>query len=724
MVRGSQAWMMVGLALAGGLVGSPVEAQAQAAPASEVQAQVAEQTLFAPGMALGEGRLELRFAEARVTERGTLRIRLKPGTEWPEVCLRAPDGKWDVSRFGYLNMRVSNVGPAAAGMGWRIDNKGADGSRNCLQVFGNVVPGQSYEYIVPIVRGTSDGLKVKMFGMRGYPPEIGGGMGGGRSIDPSRVLCVRMFGHNLTEPIEMEIERIWASGTPGKQAEFRQVDPDRFFPCIDTFGQFIHREWPGKVHSLDELRGRIAEEERDLAAHPGPQGWNRWGGWADGPQLKATGFFRVEKYQGKWWLVDPDGRLFISHGADCVTYGNSTPIDDREHWFQDFPGNDEAFKSCWGTQWHVVNGYYQGKRPRTFDISQANVRRKYGEDWFARFSDVTHRRLRSWGMNTIANWSNERIYLQRRTPYFACLGTSGRRLEGSRGYWGKFVDVFAPEFAESIRKSIRGQVGKSANDPWCIGYFVDNEMSWGGELDLAKAALMSPAEQPAKRVFVDDLKAKYGDDIAKLNAAWGTAHASWDALVASREEPPAAARQDLLDFTRKTARQYFRTVRDAIREVAPNQLYAGCRFAWSNRVATETAAEFCDIVSYNLYRRDVSAFRCTSGKDVPVIIGEFHFGALDRGMFHTGLVSTPSQEARAQAYYTYVAGMLRNPQLVGCHWFKYMDEPCTGRGLDGENYQIGFLDIADTPYQETVDKCREVGYQMYRLRLEASPEQK
>ena len=109
---------------------------------------------------------------------------------------------------------------------------------------------------------------------------------------------------------------------------------------------------------------------------------------------------------------------------------------------------------------------------------------------------------------------------------------------------------------------------------------------------------------------------------------------------------------------------------------------------------------------------------------MPVIIGEFHFGALDRGMFHTGLVSTPSQEARAQAYYTYVAGMLRNPQLVGCHWFKYMDEPCTGRGLDGENYQIGFLDIADTPYQETVDKCREVGYQMYRLRLEASPEQK
>jgi len=25
--------------------------------------------------------------------------------------------------------------------------------------------------------------------------------------------------------------------------------------------------------------------------------------------LEATGFFRVEKYKGRWWFVDPDGRL-------------------------------------------------------------------------------------------------------------------------------------------------------------------------------------------------------------------------------------------------------------------------------------------------------------------------------------------------------------------------------------------------------------------------------
>jgi hypothetical protein len=36
---------------------------------------------------------------------------------------------------------------------------------------------------------------------------------------------------------------------------------------------------------------------------------------------------------------------------------------------------------------------------------------------------------------------------------------------------------------------------------------------------------------------------------------------------------------------------------------------------------------------------------------------------------------------------------------------------------DEENYQIGLVDIADTPYQETVAACRRVAERMYQLRL-------
>jgi beta-galactosidase GanA len=261
-----------------------------------------------------------------------------------------------------------------------------------------------------------------------------------------------------------------------------------------------------------------------------------------------------------------------------------------------------------------------------------------------------------------------------------------------------------------------GKKGGSAGDPWCLGYFSDNEMSWGDDVSLALGTLASPANQSAKQAFLADLQAKYGD-IAKLNAAWGAAHADWAALAASTAKPDVArAGDDLRAFYTRAAEQYFRTVRDAIKEVAPNQLYLGCRFAWANARAAAAAAKYCDIVSYNLYQLSIADFRPDGAGDVPLLIGEFHFGALDRGMFHTGLVPVGNQAERAAAYRRYVEGALRHPRFVGTHWFQYQDEPTTGRVYDEENYQIGFVDIADTPHEETVSASRKVGEGMYWLR--------
>jgi hypothetical protein len=302
----------------------------------------------------------------------------------------------------------------------------------------------------------------------------------------------------------------------------------------------------------------------------------------------------------------------------------------------------------------------------------------------------------------------------RLTPYTDSIGSRGTKMiEGSEGYWSKFPDVFDASFAAALRRDMEAKRGKSAGDAWCIGYFSDNEMSWGDDVSLAVAALKSPPEQAAKKAFIADLRAKYRD-IAKLNQAWGTAHDSWDALLESRDAPDRQnAEEDLAAFYSKVAEQYFRTVRDTVKAVAPNQLYLGCRFASVSDRAAAAAAKYCDVVSYNLYRRSVADFKFNGGADVPLIIGEFHFGALDRGMFHTGLVPVADQAARAQAYKDYVLGALAHPQFVGCHWFQYQDEPVTGRVFDEENYQIGFVDVCDTPYRESIEASRAVGAALY-----------
>jgi len=45
------------------------------------------------------------------------------------------------------------------------------------------------------------------------------------------------------------------------------------------------------------------------------------------------------------------------------------------------------------------------------------------------------------------------------------------------------------------------------------------------------------------------------------------------------------------------------------------------------------------------------------------------------------------------------------PAMIGAHWFQWLDEPVTGR-MDGENYNIGFIDVTDQPYRELVDAAK------------------
>jgi hypothetical protein len=496
-------------------------------------------------------------------------------------------------------------------------------------------------------------------------------------------------------------------------------DAQPFFPFIDTFGQYMHKDWPGKVHSLEDLQQHLASERAEYQKNPGPDDWCTYGGWKGGPQLKATGFFRTEKYQGKWWLVDPNGHLFFSQGIDCVRMLDSTPMDDRAGWFADSPSVDPAWKSFQGQHGYALKGHYAGKSPAVFSFAACNLARKYGSDWTKAANEMAHQRLRSWGLNTIGLWSDGATTQLRKTAYVTGMGTgNARMIEGSEGYWSKFPDPFDPEFRKHVMQSMAHHKGNSAGDPWCLGYFSDNEMSWGDEVSLSIASLKSPADQSAKKAFIADLQAKYVT-IEKLNDAWGTKHLSWEALSTCREAPERKkAEADLLAFYSRVAGEYFRVVSEVIHEVAPHQLYLGCRFAWVNSRATAEAARYCDVVSFNLYQNEVADFHGNGPADVPMIIGEFHFGALDRGMFHTGLVPVADQNARARAYENYVRGALRHPNFVGCHWFQYQDEPLTGRVYDEENYQIGFVDGVDTPYAETVEAARRISRDLYRYRLD------
>jgi hypothetical protein len=671
----------------------------------------ADQLLFGPSFEAAK--IEARDAMVSVPKSdGDFVLRMTTGHEeqWPGITISAPAGCWDLSACSDVMLKVKNAGKNQVAVHCRVDNAGADGVKNCANGSVTLAPGEANTLKVALNPGGDD-LGGKLFGMRGYPA---GSRAGGSGLDPSKVTALVIFVSKSGSDNNLEIGEIRATGT-ATHPTASVTDATPYFPFIDTFGQYKHRDWPGKIKSTGDLAYKGEAEAEELSKNPVPEGRDKFGGWSDGPSVKATGFFRTEKYRGKWWLVDPDGHLFFSQGIDCVLLLDSTPVDERGSWFDDFPGGKPEFKTFWRPGF-ALHGHYEGRSLKCFSFAGANLLRKYGPDWQTIYPDIIQKRLRSWGLNTIGNWSDEKTRLMDRTPYTDNIGSFGVKIiQGSEGYWGKFPDVFDPSFSEALRRGMASKAGKSAGDPWCIGYFSDNEMSWGDETSLGLAALKSPPDQAAKKEFIADLKAKY-ETIDKLNAAWNTRHDSWDALLASREAPDKTkARADLAAFYSKTSETYFRKVHDTIKAVAPHQLYLGCRFAWVNNLAAVAASKYCDVVSYNLYNRSIADFQFPGG-DKPLIVGEFHFGALDRGLFHTGLVPVANQEARAASYRDYMLGAARHPLMVGAHWFQWQDEPTTGRALDEENYQIGFVDVADTPYPEIVGASRWVAGELYRVR--------
>lgn len=418
---------------------------------------------------------------------------------------------------------------------------------------------------------------------------------------------------------------------------------DSFCPFVDRYGQFKHGEWPGKIHSDEELRAAYAAEDAWLVAHsssPTPD-VNEYGGWTAGPQLDSTGFFRVEKVDGRWWFVDPCGRLFFSFGVNSILHPNHpTQIKGRETWFEDVPldkNGSSLEKVC---------------------LAGRNLARRFGERWHTPFARSVHDRCKAWGLNTLGCWCQPYVTMMRRTPYTATIGISSKTvLPSMKKVHGRAVpDVFSQKFVEDLSSQAEKLAQTVRDDPWCIGVYVDNEIDWQS----------------------------CGGDVAAA------------------------------------AEKYYSTVRKTLKAKLPNHLYLGSRIHSAPKEVWLAASRHCDVVSSNIYMREPADDLERYAPDKPLLIGEFHFGARDCGMFGGGMVEVADQRERGECLRRYVEACLENPRCVGCHWYMFHDEPLTGR-LDGENWNIGLVSVCDVPYPEMVEALRDVAALLYVRRAAICP---
>jgi len=515
----------------------------------------------------------------------------------------------------------------------------------------NPFPGAWVRAAVPLAYYKSSQRTGFDMASMGNKPRLSFWMGVGRP--PGPLDKVEAIGVQMTSPVgkpTLEIRSVkLAKEDPGDVV----LEPK---PLVDEFGQWIPADWPGKAKSLDDLKKAWANEETTLGQ--GDSNSCKYGGCLQ-TKARATGFFRVEQIDGKWWFVDPDGHWFFSVGADCVTPASGTRTRGREDIFAALPPAEL-----------MAPGRAGGRGPQA-SFHTWNLWRRFGPDWRQKWIDLTLRRMDAWGFNTVANWSDPALGVAQRKPFVATL--SGWGLETG---WMGLPDVYSPDWDKKVDEAAARQCAPRKKDPWVLGYFVANEPPWPGkEAQLAEMILQGPdtTTQRELKTFLAP-----GDTPERRTA-----------------------------FVYRAFERMLEVINAAIRKHDPNHLNLGIRFGGRPADEVVRLARVFDVYSQNIYSlapdaKSLDSIYKLTGR--PIVIGEFHIGTPGRGLA-AGLVQAADQQQRGVAYRYYVETAAAHPALIGTHWFQWLDQPSTGR-MDGENYNIGFVDVTDRPYPELVEAAK------------------
>lgn len=436
---------------------------------------------------------------------------------------------------------------------------------------------------------------------------------------------------------------------------------------------------------------------------------------------QKTGFFHVEQRGKTWWVIDPLGRGFVPLGVDHVQYNG--------HWCE--------------TLGYAPHGRKNDKKYASRD------------EWAAE----TLGRLKAWGFNMFAG-GTEPLLLHRGLVHTKMIQIGGRL--GGMGdeyditpHEGRpcsaFPNVFHPDFERYCSYRAKQVCGPLANDPWLLGYFLDNELAWWGRGDLDTglfdAVMKKSASHTAKIALKEFLSKKYAGDVAAFNRAWGAQLGAFDGLLGMKSLTgmnAAAVTADKKAFLAMIAETYFGTITRAIRAVDGGHMILGCRFAGgrASDVVWAAAGRHCEVLTFNYYGNvdlDIGLARdhtdARAGAPLgeafaefyrmggrPMMVTEWSFPALDSGLPCTKGAGQRfrTQAERARATEIYARTILGIPFMLGFDYFMWVDEPALGiSSAFPENTNYGLINEDSVPYKPIVEAFQRVNTDAAALRKKA-----
>ncbi len=392
---------------------------------------------------------------------------------------------------------------------------------------------------------------------------------------------------------------------------------------------------------------------------------NRYGGRTDQPAEAATGYFTTKKLGRRHWLIDPEGRRFYHVAVNAV----------RE---------------------------------------PANLAANFGTP--ERWAETVTAQLREAGFNGLGNWQTPRVTAVaqplvwvRRHDFMFAFAREKKLVEaaaGTQGFPNRVMPVFHPEFAAFCDRYGR-ELATTAQNPYLLGIMTDNELQCPVDL-LDRCLALDPANPDTK-----GNRAAAEEWLAKHQQATGRRSVSL---------------RDRYQFIAYAFERYYRVVRQAVRKYDAHHLYLGSRLNYhqgefDNPWLWQALAPYHDVVSVNYYSEwgpdpeHLAQWEAWAGR--PILVTEWYAKAMDvPGLANTHgagwLVRT--QEDRARFYQHFTLGALETPNIVGWHFFKYLDDPSTSKALDSAGgANKGFCDVEGKPYAPLLARARAVNREVYAL---------
>lgn len=359
---------------------------------------------------------------------------------------------------------------------------------------------------------------------------------------------------------------------------------------------------------------------------------NVYGGWL-GAKKNETGFFHTEKdCENTWHIIDPSGNMFYSAGLNSVEEGGGISLP-----------ND----------------------------------------------------LVDMGFNTMGSWSDESIENFAYCPRFNVLVNFKNTEDDIKEVYALDVlPVFEPTFVSFCENLAIEELAKYLNDPWVLGYFIDNELPF--HKDQLSISLTLSSDN-AQYIEADNwMSAKYGQSYS-LNDLTD---------------------EDETEYQEHVAEKYFSVVSAAFRAVDPDHMLIGTRVHGGAKYIPElfeVMGRYMDVITVNYYSRfepeeDVmDMWLESSGK--PFMITEFYTKGQDSGLSNEDGAgwSVPTQQDRADWYENWMLKLLRNKGNVGFHWFRYIDK-------EGNDANKGLYSGDHEIYEPLAESMEKVSKSIYSLR--------